>query len=99
MLTSGFFLQRYFLLARWAGLSADWTSMELMIWARLVLAMRSFGHALVGVTLYDAKGVKGGLGPDVAAGGKVEDVEAVDASEFDAGEVAEGALDAPLFVL
>ena len=94
MLTSGFFLQRYFLLAHWAGLSADWTLMELMIWARLALAMRSFGHALVGGTVYDAKGDKGGLGPDVAARAKLEEVEAVNTVELDAREVSEGLLDA-----
>ena len=68
--------------------------MELMIWARLALAMRSFKHALVGGTIYDAKGVEGGLGPDVAAGGKLEEVEAVNAVELDTREVAEGALNA-----
>ena len=58
------------------------------------MAMRSFKHALVCVAVYDAEGVEDGLGPDVAVGGILEEVEAANAVELNAREITEGALDA-----
>ena len=51
------------------------------------------GDALVGGAIDDINGVEGRLGLDVAVGGALEEVEAVDAVEINAGEIAEGALD------
>ena len=57
------------------------------------------GDALVGGAVYDVESVERGLGPYVAIGGKLEEVGAVDATELGAGEVAEGALDAIVYLV
>lgn len=56
------------------------------------------GDALAVLTVDGVEGLEGGLGPDaeaahVSTGGELEEVEAVDVAELDAGEVAEGLLD------
>ena len=57
------------------------------------------GDALAVLSVDGVEGLEGALGPDaeaahVSSGGELEEVEAVDVAELDAGEVAEGLLDA-----